>query len=117
MNRMGREAMIKRLSNHYVDDGSWGEPGRLMDEANFTELYKAVTQLKQYGRSNKWKLAISEWEDVINRAAKTFCDENGYSVVGPLPEWKTLPTQQQQSYTMLFKWAVLQGAIYAGYGA
>jgi hypothetical protein len=117
MNRTQREEAIGTIVLHFIDDGTYGEPGKLMDvDPDFAELYTMVAKLWPMGRTARWHAGIQKWIDTIEYARKTFCDENGFSVLNT-PTWKDCTFRTQRAYTELFKWAVSQGAIYAGYGA
>lgn len=109
-----RSDAVQAVVNTYI--GQEGDiAGMLIKEANFAELYDRIDKLRVGSRSGSaWLKGLDKWEDCVSTAIITFRDTNGIShLQGPGKETDYEWGTQRSDYIRLFKWAVMQGAIYA----
>lgn len=112
-----RRMAITELSNKWIHSGDHGAPGTIRRTPDFTELMLDVTKLRNVSPNNiSWRVGVTEWTDTVARAIKLFCDENDFSYLTP-PKYNDCTPTVKSEYERSFTWAVLQGAIFANYGA
>lgn len=115
VNQTTRDMAIDVIVRNYI--GQEGdEIGMLIDSVNFGELYKAVNNLRTYGRGKNWRKAITRWEDTIEMCRKAFMDENGFSCLEMPGSERDYTMETSRDLIRKFKHAVMLGATFAYIG-
>lgn len=107
-NRETRNAAIARMVSKYIN-----EIGELEVDPDFSALVADVNALASEGRSLNWRTACLKFRKTVDYAEQEFRGQYN----GTLPGFNEITFEGRREYCRLFKWALLQGAVYATAGA
>lgn len=103
MNKVQRFQAIKAIGEIW-----YNEDGPTDTTTDFKALYTEVTRLYTMGKTNRWKMAVTDWQDKIRRACKMFCHENGFGYLDGFQNRSDFTGKNAEEYDRWFHWALIQ---------
>lgn len=115
MNAAGRDEAIQNIVAYWIgQDGD--EIGQLIQDVDFNKLSEQIDDLRKLGRSVRWERGINKWLDCSIAAEDLFRSQNGFPSDAIVGSQNGYTFETGRELIRLFKWAIMQGAIYAGIG-
>jgi len=116
--RTARRTGIQSVIDQFIGHTHAEELGMLIADADFYELIERVTALRTFtGKACEaitWQEGLTTWISQITFARDELMEYNGVTV---LPKYGECGMEFRREYARMFKWAIMQGPLTAGYAA